>query len=164
MTSTDTLTCPRCQIPLKQTKMSQGIFWGCGNCGGRAVTVELLRRTFTPESINPLWLHAIRGEGQSSAGCPLCKRPMIEVALSEQAKVKVDVCKLCHFVWFDAHEVESLTAKPVEEILQEKQEHKDRERIAAEKMKHFAEQVDQYQLTTTSRSELWRAMASVFLR
>src|SRR5258708_1541891 len=66
MISSDQYTCPRCAIPLKENKMAHGIFWGCGNCGGRAVTVELLRRTFTPESINPLWLHAMRGEGQSS--------------------------------------------------------------------------------------------------
>src|ERR1043165_7673905 len=111
MAPTDTLTCPRCHGQLKQTKMSHGIFWGCGNCGGRAVTVELLRRTFTPESINPLWLHAIRGEGQSSSACPMCKRPMLEVALSNDVPVRVDVCKLCHFVWFDSHETDSLVPR-----------------------------------------------------
>jgi Zn-finger nucleic acid-binding protein len=156
--STDmTLVCPRCQIPLKQTKMQHGIFWSCGNCGGRAVTVELLRRTFTPESINPLWLHAIRGDGQSSAGCPFCKRPMLEVSLSDQAAVKVDVCKLCHFVWFDAHEVESLTPRPLSEI-----QHEDRERIASEKVKAFAKKIDAAQFTTLPNSETWSALAELF--
>ena len=151
------LICPRCQIPLKQTKMQHGIFWSCGNCGGRAVTVELLRRTFTPESINPLWLHAIRGDGQSSAGCPFCKRPMLEVALSDQANVKVDVCKLCHFVWFDAHEVESLTPRPVSEI-----ERENRERIASEKVKRFGEKIDAIPVNAPYGTEAWSAIGELF--
>ena len=58
------LFCPRCNLPLKQVRMSNGVFWTCDTCGGRAVGLELLRRTFTPQSINPLWLHAISGEGK----------------------------------------------------------------------------------------------------
>jgi len=48
------LLCPRCNLPLKEVRMSHGVFWACDKCAGRAITVELLRRTFTPESINPL--------------------------------------------------------------------------------------------------------------
>ena len=95
------LLCPRCNVPLKEVRTSQGIFWACENCGGRALTVELLRRIFTPESINPLWLHAISGEGKSGRLCPSCRKPMLEVALSENAQVDVDVCRHCHFVWLD---------------------------------------------------------------
>jgi len=81
------LLCPRCNLPLKEVLMSHGVFWTCDKCAGRAVTVELLRRTFTPESINPLWLHAIGGEGRSGRLCPSCRKPMIEVALSDSANV-----------------------------------------------------------------------------
>src|SRR5881275_2005139 len=55
------LLCPRCHVPLKEVRTSGGVFYGCDVCGGRAVTIELLRKRFTPESINPLWLHAMRG-------------------------------------------------------------------------------------------------------
>ncbi|PYL06167.1 MAG: hypothetical protein DME33_14460, partial [Verrucomicrobia bacterium] len=56
MASDAPLICPRCKVPLKEVRTSDGVFWACDNCGGRAVTVELLRNRFTPESINPLWL------------------------------------------------------------------------------------------------------------
>jgi uncharacterized Zn finger protein (UPF0148 family) len=48
------LSCPRCKVPLKEVRTSGGVFYGCDVCGGRAVTIELLRKRFTPESINPL--------------------------------------------------------------------------------------------------------------
>src|SRR5437773_7918438 len=105
--------CPRCNLSLKEVRMSHGVFWTCDKCGGRAVGLELLRRTFTPESINPLWRHTISGEGKVGPRCPSCRRPMIDVALSENAAVNVDVCRLCHFVWFDTHEVETLVPRPL---------------------------------------------------
>src|SRR3954467_15291337 len=107
------LNCPRCQTALQITRTAHGVFWGCAKCGGRAINVELLRRTFSPESINPLWLHAIRGEGMSSCACPSCANAMTEVSLSDAAGVRVDVCKLCHFVWFDMHETDTLRPREV---------------------------------------------------
>ena len=157
MISTEPYVCPRCAIPLAQNKMQFGVFWSCDKCGGRAVTVELLRRTFTPESINPLWLHAIRGEGVSSFACPSCRRQMIQVALADDTPINVDVCKLCHFIWFDAHEVDSLTAKPAAEISREEREH-----LAREKMKRFSEKVDQHQMVTTSPTNIWMILADLF--
>jgi Zn-finger nucleic acid-binding protein len=38
---------------------------------------------------------------------------MTEVALTDQSAVRVDVCRICHFVWFDACEVETLTPRPL---------------------------------------------------
>jgi len=70
MTTDTALICPRCELPLKEVRTSGGVFWACGNCGGRAATIELLRNRFTSESINPLWLHAMRGEGRSGVPCP----------------------------------------------------------------------------------------------
>jgi Zn-finger nucleic acid-binding protein len=46
--------CPRCKVRLKEVQTSDGVFYACDVCGGRAVTIELLRKRFTPESINPL--------------------------------------------------------------------------------------------------------------
>jgi uncharacterized Zn finger protein (UPF0148 family) len=63
------LICPRCKLPLQEVRTSGGVLWACNVCGGRAVTIELLRKRFTPESINPLWLHAMRGEGRVSVPC-----------------------------------------------------------------------------------------------
>src|SRR5256885_2128289 len=106
------LLCPSCNLPLTKVQTGDRILWACSNCGGRAVTVELLRRTFTPESIDPLWTHAIRHEGTSGRPCPSCRKPMIDVPLSDAAKIEVDVCLHCHFVWFDRGESESLVPVP----------------------------------------------------
>src|SRR5437773_3344337 len=96
MTTDTALICPRCELPLKEVRTSGGVFWACDNCGGRAATIELLRHRFMPESINPLWLHAMRGEGRSGVPCPSCRHPMIDVALSDRAEINVDVCRRCN--------------------------------------------------------------------
>jgi Zn-finger nucleic acid-binding protein len=133
------LLCPRCNAPLKEVHTSHGVFWACENCGGRALTVELLRRTFAQESINPLWLHAISGEGRSGRLCPWCRKPMLEVALSGSAQIDVDVCQHCHFIWFDAHEMDTLAPRqfpaPAHELPQQV-----RELLAIEKVKQIAEE------------------------
>src|SRR5215216_7507149 len=111
--------CPRCHAPLKEVRTSGGVFYGCDVCGGRAVTIELLRKRFTPESINPLWLHAIRGEGRIGLPCPSCRQPMIGVALTDRMEINVDVCRHCHFIWFDASEVETLIPRQPEPVVAE---------------------------------------------
>jgi membrane associated rhomboid family serine protease/Zn-finger nucleic acid-binding protein len=159
MISTEALTCPRCHLPLKEVRTTYGVFWKCGNCDGRAITVELLRRTFTEESINPLWLHAIRGEGESSAPCPMCKHPMLQVALSDKAQVRVDVCRVCHFVWFDAHELDTLVARPPQTTEPELPQ-KARELIAMEKVKELAEQAQGSDFDSAPPDEWWKQIAA----
>src|SRR5207248_9535990 len=41
MIANNDLICPRCDLRLKQEPMTGGISWACGNCGGRAVTLDL---------------------------------------------------------------------------------------------------------------------------
>lgn len=155
------LTCPRCNLPLKQVQMSGRIFWGCDTCGGRAVTVELLRRTFTPESINPLWLHALRSEGTRGLLCPSCRKPMLEVALSEDAEVAVDVCQHCHFVWFDAHEIDRLVARPLP-VAAPALSQEAREQIALAKVKLLAEEARGSDFDSAAPDERWKQIAGFF--
>ena len=82
LSSDSEFICPRCKVPLKDVRTSGGVFFGCDVCGGRAVTIELLRKRFTPESINPLWLHAIRGEGPIGLACPSCLSMSVSTAIS----------------------------------------------------------------------------------
>jgi membrane associated rhomboid family serine protease/Zn-finger nucleic acid-binding protein len=150
--------CPSCQQPLTEVRTSNGIFWSCEKCGGRAVGVELLRRTFTSESINPLWLHAIRGEGQTGRNCPACRNPMTEVKLSGDAEIKVDVCRLCHFVWFDATEVENLVPRSVSPPKPELPQ-KAREAIALAKVQQLAEQARGTDFDSSPPDESWKTIA-----
>jgi membrane associated rhomboid family serine protease/Zn-finger nucleic acid-binding protein len=155
------LLCPRCNVPLKEVRTSQGIFWACENCGGRALTVELLRRTFTPESINPLWLHAISGEGKSGRLCPSCRKPMLEVTLSENAQVDVDVCQHCHFVWFDAHDMDTLAPRELTASAPDLPQEA-RESIAMEKVKQLAEEARGTDFDSAPPDEGWKQIAGFF--
>src|SRR6266480_6830630 len=151
--------CPRCNLPLKEVRMSHGFFWTCDKCGGRAVGLELLRRTFTPESINPLWRHTISGEGKVGPRCPSCRRPMIDVALAENAAVNVDVCRLCHFVWFDTHEVETLVPRPLPAAPPEMPQ-ATREAIAMLKVQELADQARGSDFDSAPPSEQWKQVAA----
>lgn len=161
MTANSDLLCPRCNVPLEEVRTSHGVFWACENCAGRALTVELLRRTFTPESINPLWLHAISGEGKSGRLCPSCRNPMLEVALSGSAQVDVDVCQHCHFVWFDAHEMDTLAPRQSPVSVSELPQ-KAREFIAIEKIKQIAEEARGTDFDSAPPDEAWKQIAGFF--
>jgi membrane associated rhomboid family serine protease/Zn-finger nucleic acid-binding protein len=161
VTDVSNFICPACQLPLKETRTSHGFFWSCENCGGRAVTIELLRRTFTPECINPLWLHVIRGEGTRGRPCPECRQPMLAVPLSDDAGVAVDLCKHCHFVWFDAGEVDTLKPRPLPpaepELPQEA-----RELLAMEKVRQLAEEARGSDFDSAPPDEQWKTIAGFF--
>jgi membrane associated rhomboid family serine protease/Zn-finger nucleic acid-binding protein len=153
------LLCPRCKVPLQEVRTSGGVFWACNVCGGRAVTIELLRNRFTPESINPLWLHAMRGEGHSGALCPLCRHPMIDVALSDRAEINVGVCQHCHFLWFDAHEIDTLVPrvpqKPAAKLPQ-----KVREMLAIAEVQMLAEEAEGTDFDSAPPDESWKQIAA----
>jgi membrane associated rhomboid family serine protease/Zn-finger nucleic acid-binding protein len=152
------LLCPRCNVPLKEVRTSGGVFYGCDICGGRAVTIELLRKRFTPESINPLWLHAMRGEGRIGLSCPSCRQPMIGVVLSDQAEVNVDVCQHCHFIWFDAHEVDTLIPRQPEPVNPELPQQA-REMLAIAEVERLAKQAEGSDLDSAAPEESWKQIA-----
>ena len=58
---------------------------------------------------------------------------MIEVASSDRAKMNVDVCQRCHFVWFDIREVDTLVPRPIPPAQPELPQ-KARELLAIEKV------------------------------
>jgi Zn-finger nucleic acid-binding protein len=157
------LLCPACRIPLTETRTRNGIIWRCEKCDGRAVGLQLLRRTFTPESINPLWLHAIHNEGSSARPCPSCGNAMIEVALDSSSGIRVEVCRLCEFVWFDSGETQTLQARPLPKpkpqvVLPQKT----REAIALAKVQQLAEQARGPDFDTAPPGEWWKSIAAFF--
>ncbi|MEY2536471.1 MAG: hypothetical protein QOG67_211 [Verrucomicrobiota bacterium] len=153
--------CPVCNLPLREERTSVGIFWACDHCVGRAVSVELLRRIFTPASINPLWLRTINGQGKTGLRCPICRNAMLEVQLSDKAEVKVDVCRHCHFVWFDAGETENLIPRPVP-APEPQLPQKARETIALFKVEQLAERAKNDALEP-ALPELWWVEIARFL-
>jgi membrane associated rhomboid family serine protease/Zn-finger nucleic acid-binding protein len=159
MSSASEFFCPRCKVPLKEVRTSGGVFYGCDVCGGRAVTIELLRKRFTSQSINPLWLHAMRGEGRVGLPCPSCRQPMIGVALSDKAEISVDVCQRCHFIWFDAHEVDTLVPRQPEPVPPELPQ-KAREMLAIAEVARLSKQAEGPELDSAAPEESWKQIAA----
>ena len=151
--------CPRCEAPLKEVRTSGGVFYGCDVCGGRAVTIELLRKRFTPESINPLWLHAMRGEGCVGLPCPSCGQPMFGVVLSDRAEISVDVCMHCHFIWFDAREVETLVPRQPEPVAPELPQ-KAGEMLTIAEVEHLSKQAEGSEFDSAPPDESWKQIAA----
>jgi membrane associated rhomboid family serine protease/Zn-finger nucleic acid-binding protein len=153
--------CPRCKVPLKEVRTSGGVLYSCDLCGGRAVTIELLRKRFTPESINSLWQHAIRGEGRVGLPCPSCRQPMIGVNLSDQAEINVDVCQHCHFIWFDAHEVDTLVPRQPEPVAAEPElPQKAREMLAMAEVERLSKQAEGSDFDSAAPEESWKQIAA----
>ena len=151
--------CPRCNVPLKEVCTSGRVLYACDRCDGRAVTIELLRKRFTPESINALWLHAVEGHGRIGPRCPLCRQPMIDVALSDHAEIEVDVCSHCHFVCFDAHEVETLVPRQSVRAAPELPQ-KARELLAIAEVERLSKQAEGSDLDSAAAEESWKQIAA----
>lgn len=149
--------CPRCNLALRPERGSFGIMWPCIACAGCAVGLPVLRELFTPDSINPLWLHAIDGKGQPGGACPSCRNVMTEVELSEDSAVKVDVCRLCQFVWFDVRGMDRLNPRPIKEPLNERTETlpvRARELMATARVDQIAREAE-----SKKAAEGWRRVA-----
>lgn len=152
--------CPACRIPLTEMRTGTGIIWRCEKCDGRAVGLQLLRRAFTPASINPLWLHAIHNEGSSARPCPSCGNSMIEVALDSSSELKVEVCKICEFVWFDKGETQSLQVRPPPEPPPAPLPQEAREAIALARVQQLTEQARGPDFDSAPPDEWWKSIAA----
>jgi membrane associated rhomboid family serine protease len=112
--------CPRCETPLGRVRGPQGVYWSCAGCGGRAVTLPLLRRLLVRPYINQIWQYAKDEKGVRRRPCPLCRQLMIDVPVVYGAAAHwIDVCTGCQLVWFDPREYEEAPAMaaPAGEVL-----------------------------------------------
>jgi len=83
---------------------------------------------------------------------------MIEVKLSDKATVRVDVCRICHFVWFDAHEVDTLVPRPVP-LAPPEMPQKAREAVAMLKLQQMAEEAHRPDFYSEPPDEWWQQIA-----
>jgi len=99
--------CPRDQRPLHRRTGPQGVYWFCPTCNGRAVGVELLRRTVAQAAVDQIWNAAREQRVAGGRPCPSCHDLMHEVS-SGPSGPAVDVCRVCRFVWFDPTEYDQI--------------------------------------------------------
>jgi len=96
------LLCPHCQGILTETQETAGTFWKCHGCGGRLVSVALLRRCADQEHVDLVWALGREGQGPQKQQCPKCSSPMFEVpSTPDPSSPKLHVCRNCTLVWFD---------------------------------------------------------------
>lgn len=106
-------TCPTCGVHMRRYKTAEGLQWVCPRCDGRTATVAVLRKTLDDRYVRALWTTAAT-DGMWSPGkrCPACGRAMREVTTPGAPPLALDVCRLCHLVWFDAGEHARTPAAP----------------------------------------------------
>jgi len=139
----DLLRCPNCQAPLLQTQADHQTFWVCTGCGGRAVTIELLRRIVAASLLNRLWGAALQGQGTPGRPCPACAQPMAEVPTSPQPQaLRLDICTRCHYFWFDPMEYQEMPAPPPPAATEPQFPQKAKELLAMAEVKRLREQAD----------------------
>jgi hypothetical protein len=74
--------------------------------------MAILRKAVREDGVVRAWA-AARQAPATGRNCPMCDHAMREVPIAVgQDMLRLDVCKLCQFFWFDPTEFESLPAAP----------------------------------------------------
>ncbi len=104
--------CASCDAPLTQQRTQFGIVYTCKRCGGRSVSLPVLRRAGAPRDLlSSLWKKATSEGARRVRPCPHCYRPMAEISSQTPGGwLVLDVCKTCTMVWFDREELKPFLA------------------------------------------------------
>lgn len=105
--------CPNCNTYLATFRNSDGIYYYCEQCSGRAVTIPLLRLTVGDRFISPMVRLINTTKEISARTCPFCTFPMKVIQLA-QPPLALESCKTCSMVWFDAGTFEQLPVGTVD--------------------------------------------------
>ena len=86
---------------------------------------------------------------------------MIEVALDSCSGIRVEVCRICEFVWFDSGETQTLQARPLPKAPTPPPQ-KVREAIALAKVQQLAEQARGPDFDSAPPDEWWKSIGAFF--
>lgn len=156
--------CPGCAIELERKTNTNGVFWACPHCAGRAMGVGLLRRTIDERLVTAIWAQTYRATDAKGRPCAVCSKDTVQVEVEAQAQsVPLEVCKRCEFVWFDRGEFELMPPpKPKPKVLGEIDEStmspEAREKLALARVKEIAEQSQ----ATAGPDEEWKTIPGLF--
>ena len=97
--------CPTCKVRLDRAATSKGAVHLCHKCGGRAVSVSVLKKTAGADFLRRLRHKSSHSVRERAKPCPLCARAMAKVDFGRGTEeVVLDVCGPCQIVWFDPGE------------------------------------------------------------
>lgn len=123
--------CPNCKVRLVKSRADVGVLWVCPSCGGRSMTVSLLRKKISRDTVNALWQVARAGEHPHKRRCPACDKAMVEIPVPGRSHIQyIDVCKTCLLIWFDPREYESLPGIQIKPLPEDSLSQDVREKLA----------------------------------
>ena len=121
------------------------MYWTCSQCEGRLLTIPMLRNLVHKGHVDELWIRAKSAEYEHHRKCPSCDHDMHEVPIpGMKDTVWLDVCTICHFVWFDTKEFDSLYQLPQKKGEYDGLPQEAREKLAVMRSKLIAEQPGDY--------------------
>lgn len=156
--------CPNDRRALSRRSGPHGMFWLCAGCGGRLVGLGVLRRTTAQPHIDRIWRQAREATTRGGRPCPSCTEPMVEVPSGpDGAGPMVDVCRICHVVWFDPREFEQMPAvpQPVEAAIPQRAEERAKEILATAQAEAIAAR-SQRDYGSEAPAEWWKYLPGFF--
>jgi Zn-finger nucleic acid-binding protein len=109
MAATAVATCPTCAAGLDRRETGKGVFWECTSCGGRGVGLGMLRQEISKKFLDKLWILSDEARFPRTRSCPHCSELMHEVLIPPpEGSIKIDVCRIDHFIWLDQGEFQRL--------------------------------------------------------
>ena len=141
-------TCPNCGSILTRKQGKAGLIWSCDSCGGRAISIALLRGLIGTERVSAIWSRAINVADKGGRPCPICSRGMTEESISIAGHMlKLGICTRCEFTWFDTPDYESIPppSKPEDpcEVNEKDLPQAAREALAIYKVQQLARQAQE---------------------
>jgi membrane associated rhomboid family serine protease len=123
----------------------------------------VLRKTVAERLANEIWRLARQDGDSQGAVCAICRKPMAAVLLrTRQGSPKeLDVCKSCHFVWFDTRELEQLPSAESQASRREPLPQEARERIAMMELKLLEEKQRGPEFGNTEPDEAWKWIPAI---
>jgi membrane associated rhomboid family serine protease len=105
--------CPNCNISLATVREIEGLYYRCNQCGGRAETMQQIRRTVGDRYVSGFVRRVNTATEISSRACPFCAVPMKLLQLPNPS-LALESCRTCSMVWFDAGKFEQLPVGAVD--------------------------------------------------
>ncbi len=146
--------CVDCKTLLESDKGPLGLIWACPACGSRAATVAFLRKHVPQVLVNDIWQTAQSPDAVCKRKCPGCDALMAEVEMKGFAPL--DVCTICHFIWFDPGEHEALPTRMDKTLEREVLPQKTREAIALARLDSIREEAMGSDWGHNSPEETWK--------
>ncbi|MCX8156769.1 MAG: rhomboid family intramembrane serine protease [Verrucomicrobiae bacterium] len=128
--------CPACHEPLRVQRVPEGMYYACGSCTGRSLTLAQVRARGGDPLVNALLRQLNRRQTVGERPCPFCEQKMT-VLSPPQAGLELDGCRSCGIIWFDTHELESVPAAPPPSL--EELHYRAAEEVAKEKIQQRRE-------------------------